>query len=64
MAIVREIVEENRMSEDPRFLQNIKMACFRDEWNLYSNSEVQVRVSYRNCPKVTIHIGNKCPNEL
>ena len=25
---------------------------------------MQIRVSYRNCPKVTIHIGNKCSNEL
>lgn len=40
------------------------MACLRDEWNIYSNSEVQINVSYRNCPKIKITLGNKYSKDL
>lgn len=40
------------------------MACLRDEWIIYSNSEVQINVSYRNCPKIKITLGNKFNKDL
>lgn len=40
------------------------MACLRDEWTIYINSEIQINVSYRSPPKIRIHIGNKDLQDL
>lgn len=45
--LINEIYVQNKKSEDPRFLYNIKMSCLRDQWNLFSNSQLHINVSYR-----------------
>lgn len=61
---IQEIYLENRRSEDPRFLHNIKMACLRNEWSLYTNSDLQINVNYHRCPFIRLTIGNKLPRDL
>ena len=40
------------------------MSCLRDEWAIYSNSEIAVQVSYKQNPKIVIKIGNKMAKDL
>jgi hypothetical protein len=40
------------------------MACLRDEWSIYSNSEIQINVSYRDSPKIKLTLGNKLSKDL
>lgn len=61
---IQEIHAENKRTEDPRFLFNIKMACLRDEWSLYANSDIQAQVSYRHCPHIRLTLGNKLTKDL
>ena len=61
---IQEIEEENQISEDPRFMLNLKMACLKTQWCLFSNSDLQVNVSYRDVPKVVLRFGNKLPKDL
>lgn len=62
--IFHSIYEENKVSEDPRFLHNLKMSCLRDEWTIYSNSDLQMNLSFRSFPKARLHIGNKNVRDL
>lgn len=43
----------------PKYVYNIKMACVKDEWTLYSSSEIQINVNYKVSSKIRLHIGNK-----
>lgn len=61
---IKEVIEAHRESGDPRFLQNVKMACLKNEWVLFCNSELQVSVSYREPPRVQLRIGNKLGSDL
>jgi hypothetical protein len=40
------------------------MACLRDEWSLYSNSDVQINVNYQHCPAIRLTLGNKLTRDL
>jgi hypothetical protein len=40
------------------------MACLRDDWVIYSNSEIHVNVNYKSCPKIKVNIGNKSIRDL
>lgn len=61
---IKQIYEQNNKSEDPRYLVNLKMACLKTQWCLFSNSQIQVSVSYRDVPRVVVRVGNKISKDL
>lgn len=46
-------------SEDPQLLKNLKLACLKDEWTIFSNKEIIVSLDYKSCPLIKMRIGNK-----
>ena len=62
--MLEEIHLENSVSEDPQFIKNLKMACIKDEWTIFSNKEIMVSVDYKTCPLIKLRIGNKTNQEL
>ena len=56
---MEEIHEQDKLSQDPKFLHNLKMACLRDDWVLFNDSLIQVHISYRIEGMIKVNIGNK-----
>ena len=51
----------------PKFNKSVKMACLKNRWVLWENSELQIGVVYskrNNELTVELHIGNKRNKEL
>ncbi len=45
-------------------MKNLKLACLKDEWTIFSNKEIIVSIDYKTCPFIKLRVGNKTSQEL